>query len=382
MSARAEVVAASIDERFRSRLREPRTAAILGAVLGVTFSVCFITGLFSHLAQHPVSWLPWPARPAGLYRVTQGVHTLTGVVSIPVLMAKLWVVFPKLFEWPPIRSAAHGLERLMILPLVAGSLFLLFSGTANLARWYPWQFFFPAAHYQAAWIATGAMVIHLGAKWSTARRSLRRRSGTGDDDGASIERRLFLGGTAAISAMLFLATAGNTVRPLSRVAVLAQRRPGVGPQGVPVNKSAASARVLDAISDPEYRLTVERPDGSEVSFTLDQLRGMPQREAELPIACVEGWSTSAMWRGVGVGDLLAAADVAPGGRAEVVSLQQGSRYGRAPLGPQEIEDRDTLLALELNGEPLHVDHGFPVRLIGPNRPGVLQTKWISRVVAW
>jgi DMSO/TMAO reductase YedYZ molybdopterin-dependent catalytic subunit len=40
----------------------------------------------------------------------------------------------------------------------------------------------------------------------------------------------------------------------------------------------------------------------------------------------------------------------------------------------------TLLALRVGGEQLHLDHGFPVRLIAPNRPGVLQTKWVSKVV--
>ena len=35
------------------------------------------------------------------------------------------------------------------------------------------------------------------------------------------------------------------------------------------------------------------------------------------------------------------------------------------------------MALELNGEVLHVDHGYPARLISPARPGVLQTKWLS-----
>ena len=32
--------------------------------------------------------------------------------------------------------------------------------------------------------------------------------------------------------------------------------------------------------------------------------------------------------------------------------------------------------MEIDGEPLHADHGAPLRLIGPNRPGVLQTKWV------
>jgi DMSO/TMAO reductase YedYZ molybdopterin-dependent catalytic subunit len=47
---------------------------------------------------------------------------------------------------------------------------------------------------------------------------------------------------------------------------------------------------------------------------------------------------------------------------------------------EHADDPDTLLALELNGETLDLDHGYPVRLIAPDRPGVLQTKWISKVV--
>jgi DMSO/TMAO reductase YedYZ molybdopterin-dependent catalytic subunit len=42
-------------------------------------------------------------------------------------------------------------------------------------------------------------------------------------------------------------------------------------------------------------------------------------------------------------------------------------------------DRMTLIALRVNGEPLHADHGYPCRLIAPSRPGVLQTKWLSRI---
>ena len=45
----------------------------------------------------------------------------------------------------------------------------------------------------------------------------------------------------------------------------------------------------------------------------------------------------------------------------------------------QAADHDTLLALTLDGEPLAIDHGFPCRLIAPNRPGVLQTKWVGRL---
>jgi DMSO/TMAO reductase YedYZ molybdopterin-dependent catalytic subunit len=42
-------------------------------------------------------------------------------------------------------------------------------------------------------------------------------------------------------------------------------------------------------------------------------------------------------------------------------------------------DPQALLALTLAGEPLSLDHGFPCRIIAPNRPGALQTKWVNRL---
>ena len=48
--------------------------------------------------------------------------------------------------------------------------------------------------------------------------------------------------------------------------------------------------------------------------------------------------------------------------------------------PAQFADDDlTLIALGLGGEALSIDHGYPARLIAPNRPGVLQTKWVSRL---
>ena len=157
---------------FPSTLRDERTAAILGVALAVSFSLCFATGLISHLVQDPGGWFHWPARPAGLYRVTQGLHVVTGIASIPLLLVKLWVVFPKLFEWPPVRSIAHAIERLALLPLVGGALLLLFTGVANINIYRPWDFSFRAGHLAAAWVTMGALVVHIGAKWATTRDAL------------------------------------------------------------------------------------------------------------------------------------------------------------------------------------------------------------------
>jgi hypothetical protein len=363
-----------------SPLHETRTAAWLGIALGVAFGLCFLTGLWSHLAQDPPDWFSYPARPAGLYRITQGVHVASGFAAIPLLLAKLWVVHPRLFVWPPAGSVLHAVERLALLPLVGGGLFMLFSGTANVARWYPWSFFFPRAHFWVAWVTVGGLVVHVGAKSAATRDAVRR---TPRDPAVSTaspqERRAFLGGVAAASVALVTATVGGTFALLSPVSVLAQRRPGVGPQGLPVNKTAAGARVTETAVDPGFRLDVVGRVASPLRLTLADLRDLPQHDAELPIACVEGWSTSAHWRGVRARDLLAAAGAEGDAEVLVESLQPTGRYRASTLNPDQAADRDTLFALELNGEPLHIDHGFPVRLVGPNRPGVLQTKWVARV---
>jgi hypothetical protein len=439
-AAGPKVDPARLAARYESPLHDTGVAARLGVALGVTFGVCFATGLWSHLAQEPPSWFTYPARPAGLYRVTQGLHVASGMASIPLLLAKLWTVYPRFTAWPPARSVLHGVERLALLPLVGGSLFLLFSGVANVARWYPWTFFFPRAHFWAAWLTVGALVVHVGAKASATWAALRpapspdppldrqtgdratdqtgnRQTGdrhpdasthqpgnrqTGDratgppggdladgpgdgpddrsDRNDRRDRRAFLGGVAAASGALVVATAGGTVTPLGGVSVLAQRMPGRGPQGVPVNKSAAGAGVLDLARRPDYRLVVEGAVDRRLALSLDDLRALPQHEATLPIACVEGWSASARWRGVPVRDLLAAAGARAGATVTVASLQPTGRYRRSELNAGQADDPDTLLALELGGETLHIDHGYPVRLIGPNRPGVDQTKWVAGLV--
>ncbi len=64
-------------------------------------------------------------------------------------------------------------------------------------------------------------------------------------------------------------------------------------------------------------------------------------------------------------------------RVEVFSLEPDGLYNHSVLqGPQV---QAALLATHLNGERLDLDHGYPLRLISPNRPGVLNTKWLQRV---
>jgi DMSO/TMAO reductase YedYZ molybdopterin-dependent catalytic subunit len=108
------------------------------------------------------------------------------------------------------------------------------------------------------------------------------------------------------------------------------------------------------------------------------MAGPMGHRAQLPIACVEGWSQEAHWRGVRLRDLLEEVGAPADAAVRVQSLQRGG-YSSALLNPAHARDPDTLLALELDGAPLHPDHGFPVRLIAPNNPGVMQTRWLESV---
>ncbi len=168
--------------------------------------------------------------------------------------------------------------------------------------------------------------------------------------------------------------------PLRKLALLAPRRPDAGPQGFPVNRTAEAAGVTRTAVDPAFRLTVEGAVTAPLSLSLAELHALPRHTATLPIACVEGWSASRTWQGVQVRHLLALAGARPGAAVRVESLQQHRSYRSSLLTGAQAGDEDALLALSVEGEPLHVDHGFPVRLIAPNRPGVEQTKWVTRLV--
>jgi DMSO/TMAO reductase YedYZ molybdopterin-dependent catalytic subunit len=285
-----------------------------------------------------------------------------------------------LFQRPVLTSAASVLEKVSIVPLVGGGIFLLFTGLTNINLWYPWPFNFRASHYWVAWITIGALVVHVGAKFTVTRHALARPPVDGLDAGSGPDRRAFLGLVAGATGMLTLVTVGQTVWPLRKLALLAPRRPDTGPQGFPVNRSAVAAGVVESAQDPGYRLVVEGAVRTPMTLSIDELRAFHQRRATLPIACVEGWSASKTWRGVALRDLLDLAGASDDARVRVHSLQQRLAYASSDLDPDQARDRDTLLALEVDGEPLHLDHGYPVRLIGPNRPGVHQTKWVTRLV--
>ena len=372
---------------FTSRLRSPAVAARVGLWLGICFGICFLTGLVSHWAQTPSPLVAFPTSPAWGYRLTQGLHVVTGCAAVPLLLVKLWSVYPRLFERVDLRAGRRtllvALERGSIGVLVASAIFQLATGLANSAQWYPWrEFSFRTTHYALAWVAIGSLLIHIAVKLPVIRAALgadvddTAQDRPGADEPGPVSRRALLRGTWAAAGVAVLATAGGTVPWLRRVSVLAVRT-GEGPGGVPINKSAAAAGVTDTAVDPAWALEVVVAGEVRSRLSLADLRAMPQHTEDLPIACVEGWSAEGRWSGVRVADVLAAAGATGGRDVLVSSLQPRGPYRRTVLPAAFAADERTLLALDLAGEPLALDHGYPCRVIAPNRPGVLQTKWLS-----
>ncbi len=188
--------------------------------------------------------------------------------------------------------------------------------------------------------------------------------------------------------MTVLATAGDKVALLSGVSALSQRS-GNGSQGLPVNQTAKGLRVVEQITDPDWKLVLDRSalgaTGSaepQLALALADLQALPQHRARLPIACVEGWSVNADWEGVSLRTLLQLLDPGllegPGHRLRMKSLAK-SLYGVSEVSARLAADPDAMIALRLNGDELNQDHGFPARLIAPNRPGAMQTKWLGTI---
>lgn len=391
---------------WRSPLRGPWFTSVLGVVLLVGITVLFVTGLVSYAAYNPdlapvndktpdkgilgFYLFAWPTGPPWLYRLNQGVHVTLGITLIPVLLAKLWSVVPRLFALPPARSLAHALERISLLLLVGGGLFEFVTGVLNVQLNYVFPGSFYPLHFYGAWVFFAAFVAHALLKMPTALRNLRQPREERNDlvsprpAEPTVSRRGALGFVGGGSLLLFATTVGQNFDALRRTALLAPHggaEPGGGPNGFQINKTAAYAGIGPAETREDvWRLVVAGRAGTVRLGRADLLR-LPLHSSALPIACVEGWSTSDQWwRGVRLRDLAALVGH-EGDPPDVLveSLQRHGAFRRAALRANQVADPRSLLALYVNGEDLSPDHGYPARVIVPAAPGVLNTKWVARM---
>jgi DMSO/TMAO reductase YedYZ molybdopterin-dependent catalytic subunit len=395
---------------WQSPVRGPWLTSVFGLVLLIGIPVEFVTGLLSMAAYNPeLNQYPnpnrglfglylfnWRTHPSWLYRATEGTHVMLGLVLVPVVLAKLWSVMPKLFVWPPWRSVAQMLERLSLVLVVGGIVFELTTGILDID--YASGINFYSGHFYGAWAFMAGFVLHVCVKAGDMVQGLRSRSlraelrtgldrtvpeAPGNDLVAqepaapTISRRGVLALVGSSSLVIFLTTIGEaTGGQLRRLAVFGThyRSLGRGPNDFPVNHTAAAMGISAASTGASWRLFLEGHD--RVYLSRQQLLALTLTTASLPIACTEGWSTQQRWTGVPLAVLAGLAGVEEPGPATLKALDGST----VVLSGEQVSAPSSLLAFRVNGADLSLDHGFPARVIVPAMPGQYNLKWMSHII--
>lgn len=137
-----------------------------------------------------------------------------------------------------------------------------------------------------------------------------------------------------------------------------------------------SQGLKSAIDLDAWRLKIEGLT-PPVSLTLADLRQLPRHTMITELRCIEGWSTIVQWSGVRLADLME--KVPPPHIPRYVSLETPDRGYYVGLDIESALHPQTLLALEMNGAPLSLPHGAPLRLAIPVKYGIKSIKRIGTI---
>ena len=141
----------------------------------------------------------------------------------------------------------------------------------------------------------------------------------------------------------------------------------------------------------DWRLKIDGMVARPMELSIAQLRRLPARSQITRHDCVEGWSAIGGWTGVQLGLLLKSAGVRPGakyavfhcadnldGEASKGGEQSPGQYYES-VGLKDAFHPQTLIAYAMNGQPLDVPHGAPLRLRVERQLGYKQAKYIQRI---
>jgi DMSO/TMAO reductase YedYZ molybdopterin-dependent catalytic subunit len=129
----------------------------------------------------------------------------------------------------------------------------------------------------------------------------------------------------------------------------------------------------------QWRVNVTGKVRQPIRLSLEDLRSQPQREQAVDIHCVTRWTKLAVpFRGVPLAELIAAAE--PKSNARYVAfVAHSARQHSTSLPLDEALSLQSLIALEVEGRPLPIEHGGPVRLVVPGRYFYKSLKWLTRI---
>lgn len=163
----------------------------------------------------------------------------------------------------------------------------------------------------------------------------------------------------------------------------------------PVEAAAKKPRVngYDGIKTPlpeDWKLQIDTPNRQPLMLTMDDIKSLPKHELIYDFKCVEGWSQVQHWGGARLSDFLVKQKLgAKSGNGpdpdntddlyKYVGLETPDKQYYVGIDMESAMHPQTLLAYELNGQPISASHGAPVRLIIPVKYGVKNLKRIGRI---
>jgi len=204
--------------------------------------------------------------------------------------------------------------------------------------------------------------------------------------GAGVFGRGLLAGRAAArdTATVTIPPPIEPAEPIPAGAELAV--PGITPLVVPNERfyRIDTALIVPSVELATWHLTLRGMVDREVALTFSELVELPLIERYVTIACVSNevggdLIGNAKWTGVRLTALLDMAGVRPGA-TQIVPRSVDAWTAGFPTAWVTEQERDAMVAVRMNDEPLPVEHGFPARLIVPGLYGyVSATKWLSEI---
>jgi hypothetical protein len=134
----------------------------------------------------------------------------------------------------------------------------------------------------------------------------------------------------------------------------------------------------DPVDEAAWHLDLVPFDGVAQALTLADIRALPRCEETFEFKCIEGWSTVTQFAGARLSEFTA--KFAPGSeKAAYVGMNTPDKEYYVGLDMPSALHPQTLLAYEMNGQPLEPRHGAPLRLVVPVKYGIKNIKRIARI---
>jgi DMSO/TMAO reductase YedYZ molybdopterin-dependent catalytic subunit len=380
-------------------------AAVFGAGIGELTAALIAPGAspFAAIGSALIDFAPaWAKETAiALFGTNDKIALLVGIGIVLVALAAAAGLVE--LKWPPFGLA---------IMIVFGGVGVL----AAMTRANPGQFdWVPSliAGILAA-IALNLLIARLPGR---ERAPARTRSESGPDAVApgavaataepALERRTFLFWTAGAAAVGLLATVGSTLARAGTQAVAVVRdalklpAPATPVAAIPASTELGitglapvitpneqfyridTALIVPQVDPADWSLRIHGMVENEVTITWDELLALPLEESYTTLACVSNpvggdLIGNALWLGYPIRELLARA--APTADADMVLSRSIDGFTASSPIEALTDDRNAILAVGMNGEPLPPEHGFPVRMVVPGLYGyVSATKWVTEL---